>query len=395
MLTKDLPVDQATDIIHKAIRPEGILALAEDAENYQRVWARDASIAGIAGLLQGDELIIQALKNSLITLANHQAKTGAIPSNVIPGSGKTSYGSLAGRVDATTWWLIAAAIYYRESNDQDFYQKVYPKVIKAFEILDAWEFNERHLIYTPLSGNWADEYPLHGYLLYDNCLRLWALRAWASLTKNPQLIEKSKWVTDSIVNNFWPSSGASNLYHPKLEFDQNQKFWLAGFHPGGPYSGIFDAAGNAFACLLGLATDQQSRHIFEYLQAISVQLGKKLIPAFWPVISEEDPRWLDLAHNYAYHFKNAPHHFHNGGAWPVMSGWLILALRQSGFGEEMGPWVNELIPYLEDGQQTFPEYIDTQYFKAGGKSRLCFSAAGCLLAAQSQNDTIKYKLCLL
>jgi hypothetical protein len=78
-----------------------------------------------------------------------------------------------------------------------------------------------------------------------------------------------------------------------------------------------------------------------------------------------------------------------------MSGWLILALRQSGFGEEMGPWVNELIPYLEDGQQTFPEYIDTQYFKAGGKTRLCFSAAGCLLAAQSQNDTIKYKLCLL
>jgi GH15 family glucan-1,4-alpha-glucosidase len=245
-------------------------------------------------------LIIQALKNSLITLANHQAKTGAIPSNVIPGSGKTSYGSLAGRVDATTWWLIAAAIYYRESNDQDFYQKVYPKVIKAFEILDAWEFNERYLIYTPLSGNWADEYPLHGYLLYDNCLRLWALKAWALLSNDPQLIEKSKEVYDSIAHNFWPSSGSTNLYHPRLGFDQNQKFWLAGFHPGGPYSGIFDAAGNAFACLLGLATDQQSRHIFEYLQAISVQLGKKLIPAFWPVISEGDPRWLDLAHNYAY-----------------------------------------------------------------------------------------------
>ena len=395
MLNKGLPVNPALEVIHKAIRPEGILALAEDAENYQRVWARDASIAGIAGLLHDDVRIIQALQNSIITLANHQAKTGAIPSNVIPGSGKTSYGSLAGRVDATTWWLIAAAICFQKSNDQEFYRQIHPKINKAFEVLEAWEFNERHLIYTPLSGNWADEYPLHGYLLYDNCLRLWALRAWASLTKNPQLIEKSKWVTDSIVSNFWPSSGASNIYHPKLEFDQNQKYWLAGFHPGGPYSGIFDAAGNAFACLLGLSTHQQTQHIYNYLQSGPVELGKNLIPAFWPVINEGDPKWLDLAHNYAYHFKNAPHHFHNGGAWPVMSGWLILALGQSGFEEETLPWVQEMIPYLEDGRQAFPEYIDTQYFKAGGKSRLCFSAAGCLLAATHNNESIKSKLCLL
>lgn len=127
MLTTGLPVDSAIEVMHKAIRPEGILALAEDAENYQRVWARDASIAGIAGLLHDDEVIIRALKNSLITLANHQAKTGAIPSNVIPGSGKSSYGNLAGRVDATTWWLIASAIYFQNQMIRTFTGKSIPK----------------------------------------------------------------------------------------------------------------------------------------------------------------------------------------------------------------------------------------------------------------------------
>lgn len=395
MLNKELPVGAAIEILHQATRPEGILALAEDAQNYCRVWARDASMAGIAGLLQNDEALIMALKNSLTTLANHQAATGAIPSNVTPGSDTASYGSLAGRVDATTWWLVAAAIYFQATSDQTFYQKMHPKAMKAFEVLNAWEFNERHLIYTPLSGNWADEYPMHGYLLYDNCLRLWALRAWAHITQDPGLAEKSRKVENAVIQNFWPSIDTGPLYHPKLEYDEHQQFWLAGFHPGGPYTGIFDAAGNGLACLLGLSDAYRLEQIKQYLQAVAAQLGKHLIPAFWPVITEAHPLWNDLAHNYAYHFKNAPHHFHNGGAWPIMTAWLILALNLEGHEEETMPWVQELIPYLVAEPNAFPEYIDTHNFEAGGKSRLCFSAAGCLLMAAAKDNSIKHKLCLL
>ena len=85
------------------------------------------------------------------------------------------------------------------------FKKMIPHVHKAFDVLRAWEFNERHLLYTPLSGNWADEYPLHGYLLYDNCLRLWALRAWALLLDSAELNEKSVAVSTVITQNFWPA----------------------------------------------------------------------------------------------------------------------------------------------------------------------------------------------
>ena len=128
-------------------------------------------------MLVDDEIIIKGLKDSLITLAKHQLDKGTIPSNVKSKEQQhISYGSLVGRVDATSWFLVGAALYQLNYNDKDFWSLISPAVQKAEHILEAWEFNNKHLIYTPLSGNWADEYVMHGYLLYDNCLRLWGLR---------------------------------------------------------------------------------------------------------------------------------------------------------------------------------------------------------------------------
>lgn len=394
-MKKNELTQKAIEVLHKATTPDGILALAEDNENYRRVWSRDASIAGIAGLLAMDELITRGLHSSLLTLANAQAVTGAIPSNVMPDSGKASYGSLAGRVDATTWWLIATAIYARQSQDQHFLEKMIPHVHKAFDILRAWEFNERHLLYTPLSGNWADEYPLHGYLLYDNCLRLWSLRAWALLTGSAELHEKSVAVTNAITQNFWPVKGAENLYHPKLQSLEAQDFWLAGFHPGGCYGGIFDAAGNAFAILLGLGDAQKNKKLCHYLVNVNESMGWTLIPAFWPVIKPGDHLWQDVANNYAYHFKNEPHHFHNGGSWPVMAAWLMLALQINDPDINLSKWRETCLAYLDVESFPFPEYIDTLQGKAGGKKNLSFSAAACLLLSLDDDPQIKEKLCLI
>ncbi len=386
---------QALFVLRKATIEQGILALVEDQENYKRVWSRDASIAGIAGLMAGDEVIIKGLRASMLTLAEAQAETGAIPSNVNPDTRKASYGSLAGRVDATTWWLIASAIYSRHTQDETFIEKIKPHVVKAFAVLRAWEFNERHLLYTPLSGNWADEYPLHGYLLYDNCLRLWALKAWNILMPNKAFESKLAEVEKAIVLNFWATKESTELYHPKLQTKEDPDFWLAGFHPGGPYTGIFDAAGNAFACLLGLGDESQNSKLYYYLNGVADNMGNYLIPAFWPAIQEGDPLWRDIANNFAYHFKNEAHHFHNGGSWPVMAGWLILALKLSGIDQNFDVWQAACEPYLQDEIYPFPEYINTKDFKAGGKCNLSFSAAGYILMSMETSEKTKEKLCLI
>ena len=41
--------------------------------------------------------------------------------------------------------------------------------------MDAWEFNGKQLMYVPQGADWADEYLQHGYILFDQLLRIWAL----------------------------------------------------------------------------------------------------------------------------------------------------------------------------------------------------------------------------
>ena len=184
-------------------RPEGLLASTVDADNYKRIWARDGIICGIAGLLADDTLVITGLKNTLITLAEHQHPLGMIPSNVLPGNtNATSYGSLVGRIDANTWFVTGACLYYKNTRDETTWKTLQPALQKCRGYLKAIEFNARGWLYTPLSGNWADEYPIHGYTLYDNVLRIWGETLWARLQNEPD--ESLQQLKEKTYNNFWP-----------------------------------------------------------------------------------------------------------------------------------------------------------------------------------------------
>ena len=103
-------LDKATILLENAVNEYGILASTVDADNYKRVWARDGIVAGIAGILLDNEKIMEGLKRTIETLTNHQHELGIIPSNVLvkPNGADCSFGSLAGRVDATCWYIIGA-----------------------------------------------------------------------------------------------------------------------------------------------------------------------------------------------------------------------------------------------------------------------------------------------
>jgi hypothetical protein len=44
----------------------------------------------------------------------------------------------------------------------------YGDIQKCLQFLEAWEFNNKHLLYVSPSGNWADEYITDGYVLMIN-----------------------------------------------------------------------------------------------------------------------------------------------------------------------------------------------------------------------------------
>lgn len=161
-------------------------------------------MAGLVGLDYNDAVLINGLKNSLNTLKNNQSKLGIIPSNVsIEESPTVSYGGTSGRVDATLWYIIGAIKYIAYSKDDLFRKTHIWHIEKALDVVTIWEFNNKHLIYTPLSGNWADEYPIHGYTLYDNCLRLWGLELYAEhIGGSIVTFRKSSQIRESIKSNF-------------------------------------------------------------------------------------------------------------------------------------------------------------------------------------------------
>ena len=185
----------APDLLHASLSDAGFLASPTERTNYRRVWARDGVICGLAGLASGDDVLADGLRRTVETLLAHTGPQGQVPSNVAVGADgqaeAVSYGGLAGRVDAGPWAVLGAAAWARHADDAAWAGRHAAQVDGVLRLLDAWEFNGRGLVYVPQSGDWADEYDLHGYLLFDQVLRLLALRAWAPFAPSPASVAKS------------------------------------------------------------------------------------------------------------------------------------------------------------------------------------------------------------
>jgi len=374
----------ATHLLESACTPNGIMASAEGTENYNRIWARDSAIAGIAGLIAENEMVSESFRVSLLNLAKSQHEKGQIPSNISFNEKneliKVSYGGLAGRVDATTWWTVGCGLYYLATKDENFKHEIEKNVEKAFEILEAWEFNGRGLVYVPLSGNWADEYVTQGYNLYDQLLRMWGMKLAANIWNRNDWHEKAENIKILIEKNYWLNEKRQEnelFYHPiAMEKAKNIPYWACSFAPNG-YDTRFDLAANALAILL-MPKGNTLKSISNYLSQLAQVQNHWLIPIFLPIIKEEDADWQLLSQNYAYRFKNYPHHFHNGGVWGVFLGFMGMALAMSGEKEITEKIYSDWIENLkkQENPYDFYEYFASDTLKAGGMPKLCFTAAG-------------------
>ncbi|MDX1379831.1 MAG: amylo-alpha-1,6-glucosidase, partial [Xanthomonadales bacterium] len=168
--------DEAVALLHSCATDDGFVATPRGSHNYRRIWGRDGAILTLAALLTEDRALINTARQTLETLAAFQGPHGEIPSNVDPAADRISYGGTAGRVDADLWFLVACGEYWARTSDNAFLDRLLPNIENVQFLLGAWQFNNRGLIYVPLTGDWADEYLQHGYVLYDQLLFLQAQR---------------------------------------------------------------------------------------------------------------------------------------------------------------------------------------------------------------------------
>ncbi len=375
--------NNSINILQQAITPKGFVAAVTDIANYKRVWTRDGAICVIAAMLSKDEKLIAAARQTIITIFSHQHKNGFIPSNVKADSNEVSYGGTVGRVDNPSWAVIALCFYTLHSNDDSLQKKYFTKVKKCFALLDAWEFNGKHLIYTPQSGDWADEYIHHGYTLFNQLLRIWALQ----LASQVYGIKKYGKKADSIVNvieeNYWKkikqNHYAENLKHLMPKHDS--EYWLMGFNPGRVYE-YFDLQANALALYLNIGTKQQQQLVIKWIQKYISSKPCNLLPSFYPTIENTDNDMKSLEHNYAFVFRNKPGQFHNGGLWSVWNGLLAMALSKY----EQKSLAKKIIQGIHKANSmnnSCNECIDAKTLQPCGINFCSWSAAGAVIAEKS------------
>jgi hypothetical protein len=391
---------EAVRLLHRCLTDHGFLASPTESANYRRIWGRDGAILALAALLDGDDELVSGARRTLETLAAYQGPHGEIPSNVDPISGRISYGGTTGRVDADLWFVIACAELWQATGDDRFLEGIQPQVEQVRWLLETWEFNTRGLLYVPQTGDWADEYLQHGYVLYDQVLYLQAQRSIAEMHRtihgSPDhgLRERISRLRHLISANYWFDADDQEVpgdaYHEIL-FERGRKaaghrcgtYWMPFFSPTG-YGYRFDGFANVLVSLLGVADAERQSAVDAFIEAEVLDENLPLLPAFHPVIKPVDEDWKDLQMTFSYTFKNRPFEYHNGGLWPMVSGFYVAEQAARGRETQARRSLDAIhranALQMQGEPWGFPEYVHGEKLVAGGNHHQGWSAAGAIIA---------------
>ena len=402
--------DQAISLLRQCSTSDGFLASLSEHDNYRRIWARDGVITGLAALLTDESDLIATFRQTLLTLARYQGPHGEIPSNVDTVSERVSYGGTTGRIDADLWFVIGCIEYWAATADHAFLEEIYGCLEKVRQLLGAWEFNNRGLLYVPPAGDWADEYLHSGYVLYDQLLYLQAQRSFCAMhnhihgSQDHQLVDRKNHLKHLIQANYWfpdHDDVPDDVYHEVLYCKGYLasphcagKYWLPFFSPTG-YGYRFDSFANVLVSLLDVAEDQQCQAVDAHISSISNE-SLPLLPAFSPVIQPVDEDWKELQVTFSYSFKNRPYEFHNGGLWSMISGFYVADLAKRGKTAEAEKYLTAIhqanMLGMQDGQWGFYEFLHGKSLQAGGTQYQAWSAAGALIGHYALQDKAVFRI---
>lgn len=377
--------EEAWSVLAGSAKSFGFVATAQNTDNYARLWSRDSAIASLAVLVHQREAMYPTVKQSVKNLLEAVGEGGVFPSNVSfdENGFRTgqSYGGPVGRTDSPFWWAITALSYLEITNDDE----LKPEVVEAIALIEqraeAWEFNNKHLMYAPASSNWADEYPVEGYILLNNVLRYWMLKKAGRVLSIEKYDEKAALVMGAVKFHFFGEPAAVDkvftaAQEEKLDTLKGGDRILMSFTPGSLLNHI-DTLGWSLSMLLGMTSESTTKKMMERLRG---ELGGTLAPAHWPIIDEDHVLWTAIQSNYAYNFKNYPGHFHNGGVWGLTQGFMAAAMNAVAEGDHayMASYEGMLEKSME--AHPFAEYYSYPSLEPGGVKNLCFSAGAYLIA---------------
>jgi hypothetical protein len=319
---------RSIDLLRRNLTPDGILAAAAGdrarRRGYTAIFGRDAAICAIGMALSGDPLLERAAAVGLQTLGRHQAPNGQIPKFVDPaprGGTEADFWYL-GCIDSTLWWLLA--LDFLDRRRRRARRKRSRRVERALQWLLAQEHQRFFLLQQNEASDWADIMPRSGFVLYSNAL-WYAVKRRYGLDHAPE-------TRASFNSLFHPFSAALASYRRArllneyvLRRARNRELYLSfvNFSFFGEEGDVF---GNVLALLCGLADPPASRRTLDALRRARVS---RLYPvrAVTHPIRRRSALWRPYMSR---HRQNEVWQYHNGGIWPMVGGFWIVALASAG-----------------------------------------------------------------
>jgi hypothetical protein len=364
-------------LLERNCTPGGILAATPgpdaEARRYTRIFGRDAAICALAMSGSGVPALEQGAIASLDTLAAAQAPNGQIPKFVDPEGREADFWYL-GCIDATLWWLLAVEHVRRVACRPDVSGRWDRAVERALQWLQAQEHPHLFLLQQNEASDWADIMPRSGFVLYTNALWYRVKRLYGL----PQCEDTRH--------------HAGHVFHPfRPDLPAHRRARLLGHYArrGRRSPGLFlsfvnlsftgdegDVFGNVLATLYGLAGDSMSERVLRTLEG-----ARAADP--WPVRSVLRPIERGHALWRAYmsrHRQNYPHQYHNGGLWPFIGGFWVMALARWGKHELARAELLKLAAANEVGHWRFSEWFHGQTLEPSGMAGQSWNAATFLLA---------------
>lgn len=315
---------QAIELLHRNLTAEGVQAASPGdrakKRGYSAIFGRDAAICAIGMALSGDPLLARAAAVGLQTLGEHQAPNGQIPKFIEQGAREADFWYL-GCIDSTLWWLLACDFLERRSPARKRQSR---RVELALQWLLAQEHQRFFLLQQNEASDWADIMPRSGFVLYTNAL-------WYAVKRRYGL-DRADDTRDNFNGLFHPFSAGLARYRRArllneyvLRHARNRDLYLSfvNFSFFGEEGDVF---GNLLAVLYGLADRRASRRTLDALQRARVS---RLYPV--RVVTHPIRRRSALWRPYmARHRQNEVWQYHNGGIWPMVGGFWVVALAAAG-----------------------------------------------------------------
>lgn len=390
------PIERGVDLVDACTREsirllernlvgDGILAASvtpqAEARAYTRIFGRDAAICALGMLGSGSRRLYDGAIASLDALARLQAPNGQIPKYVDPHGAEADFWYL-GCIDATLWWLLA--VNEAKRHDPSLVDRWRQAEERAINWLLCQEHQRFYLLQQNEASDWADIMPRSGFVLYTNAL-WYRVKQIYDLPHLDITRAQFNHLFQPYSQDYYPDDRRTRLLqHYVRQRGKPQDLYLS-FVNLSFFGDEGDVFGNLLAILSGLAGDSRAERIISALSRAGVA-DPYPIRAVCEPISEDHELWRPYM---ARHQQNREFQYHNGGIWPFIGSFWVIALAMLGKREQAQRELEKLALVNSLDNWRFTEWFHGKTLAPMGMAGQSWNAATFLLARRVVEGTAR------